>query len=140
MAPLDPVNRWVLDRVLVLKEAALDFAKRRQLPAPSGWANGADTPTGFSSTSVTTAIPTAKVKPRAFGKTPRIEKYLTKQRRRDGDPASMKVPSEWRLCAKSGYSGTGTSKVFRVTETMQYTPIRLASSAAPCVNGTASVT
>jgi hypothetical protein len=32
LAPFDPANRWALDHILVMKEAALDFAKRRQLP------------------------------------------------------------------------------------------------------------
>jgi hypothetical protein len=65
--------RWVLDRVLVMREAALDFAKRRQLSAPSWWANGADAPTGFSSPGVTTAVPITRAE---LGKKPRIRQYL----------------------------------------------------------------
>jgi hypothetical protein len=73
LAPFDPANRWVLDHILVMKEATLDFAKRRQLPAPSWWANGADSPTGFSSTGATTAVPITRAE---LGKKPRIRQYL----------------------------------------------------------------
>jgi hypothetical protein len=76
MVPVNPANRWVLDYILVMKEAALDFAKRRQLSAPSWWTNGTDTPTSYNSTGTSNAVTITKVEPRALGKTPRIREYL----------------------------------------------------------------
>lgn len=76
LAPLDPANCWVLDRVVVMKEAVLDFVKRRELPAPSWWTDSADTPTTYNLTGAAAATRVAKVEPRTLGKTPRIRQYL----------------------------------------------------------------
>jgi hypothetical protein len=63
LTPVDQANRWVLEYVLVMREAVLDFAKRRQLSAPSWWTNGTDTPTAYSSTGTFNAVPITKVEP-----------------------------------------------------------------------------
>jgi hypothetical protein len=76
LAPVDPENRWVLDYVVVMREAALDFAKRRQLSAPSWWTNGTDTPTTYNSTGTSNTVPITRVESQTLGKTPRIKKYL----------------------------------------------------------------
>jgi len=76
LTPINPENRWVLDYVVVMKEAALDYAKRRQLSAPSWWTNGTDAPTTYNSTGPSNAVTITKVEPQALGKTPRIRQYL----------------------------------------------------------------
>ena len=74
LVPVGPANRRHLDHVVVMREAVLDFAKRRQLPPPSWWS--ADIPTTVSSTDACNAVPITKVKRRSLGKTPRIRDYL----------------------------------------------------------------
>jgi hypothetical protein len=76
LAPVDPEHRWLLDYILVMKEAVLEFAKRRQLSGPSWWTNGTDTPTTYNSTGTSNAVTITNVEPRALGKTPRIREYL----------------------------------------------------------------
>jgi len=71
LAPVEPINRWLLDYVLVAREAALDFAERRQLSPPSWWPNGIVTPTTSSSAGASNAVHVAQVESRALGKTPR---------------------------------------------------------------------
>jgi hypothetical protein len=88
--PINPENRWVLDYVVVMREAALDFAKRRQLSEPSWWSNATDTTTD-GSTSTSDAVPTTRVEPQALGKTPRIIKYL-KERYPEGVPDPAHCP------------------------------------------------
>jgi hypothetical protein len=41
-----PAVPWVLNRIVVMKEAALDFARRRQLDPPWWWRDDPDLPTG----------------------------------------------------------------------------------------------
>jgi len=41
-----PAVPWVLDRIVIMKEAALDFARRRQLDPPSWWRDDPNLPTG----------------------------------------------------------------------------------------------
>jgi hypothetical protein len=76
LVPVNPENRWVLDYLLIMMEAVLDFARRRQLPPPSWWITGCDTSTSYSSKGSTAAVSNTKIKPRALGKTPRIREYL----------------------------------------------------------------
>jgi hypothetical protein len=64
-----------LDRLLVLKEAALDFARRRQLPPPSWWTDYADTPT-TNGTTGDPVPPIASVEPQSLGKRPRIREFF----------------------------------------------------------------
>ena len=66
--PHDSDNYWVLHYILVMKEAALDFAKRGELPAPSWWTSIADAPAKFSIAGSTLAPPIAKLEPRTLGK------------------------------------------------------------------------
>jgi hypothetical protein len=67
---------WVLDHVIAAKEAVLDFAKRRELPPPSWWAQLVGTPTDAPyDTNVHEANTTAAVS-RPLGKQPRIAEYL----------------------------------------------------------------
>jgi hypothetical protein len=89
LVPVGPANRWLLDRVVVMREAVLDFAKRRQLCPPSWWS--ASTPTTGSPTDACNAIPITKVKRRSFGKTPRIRDYLI-QHYPDGVPDPAHCP------------------------------------------------
>ncbi len=89
--PLDPANRWMLDHIVVMKEAVLDFAVRRELPAPSWWTSSVDAPTTFSIPGSTLATPIAKVEPRNLGKTPRIRQYLA-ERYPEGVPAPGHCP------------------------------------------------
>jgi hypothetical protein len=39
------IDRYLLDRIVVMKEAVLNFARRRQLPPPSWWADRTEAPT-----------------------------------------------------------------------------------------------
>ena len=41
-----PAVPWVLNRIVIMKEAALDFARRRQLDPPSWWRDDPNLPTG----------------------------------------------------------------------------------------------
>jgi hypothetical protein len=69
----------VLNNVLVMKEAVLDFAQRHHLPSPSWWADIASIPTEVSNdATVGGAKPNAGTAPsRSLGKQPRILKYLS---------------------------------------------------------------
>jgi hypothetical protein len=59
----------VLHNIVVMKEAVLDFARRRQLPLPSWWADSASTPIEV--------LTDTKPDTGALGKQPRILKYLS---------------------------------------------------------------
>jgi hypothetical protein len=71
---------YVLHRVVVMKEAALDFAQRHQLPPPTWWTGSPSTPSEVLSTTVRDVAPSAaKVDvPPSRGKQPRILDYLSK--------------------------------------------------------------
>jgi hypothetical protein len=74
---LDPLRggeAYVLHRVVVMKEAALDFAQRHQLPPPTWWTDSPSTPTEVLNTTVRDVTPSAaKVEvPPSRGKQPRI--------------------------------------------------------------------
>jgi hypothetical protein len=78
----------VLHNVVIMKEAVLDFAKRRELRPPSWWVDSAST----STTEVQNDTKVNIVKPnigaaasRSVGKQPRILKYLS-ERFPDGVP------------------------------------------------------
>lgn len=78
---LDPIrdgHDWVLHRVMLTKEAVLDFAKRRELRPPSWWVDSAGTPAEVpNDTKVNVVNPnTRAVASRSVGKQPRILKYL----------------------------------------------------------------
>jgi hypothetical protein len=77
---LGPGQEWALDRVIIMKEAALHFAQRRQLSPPSWWA-GADEPTGTWRDAKGNVVkpntgPSASLR---FGKQPRIAEYLSER-------------------------------------------------------------
>jgi hypothetical protein len=64
----------LLDYVVVMKEAVLDFAQRHQLPSPSWWTDSSSTPTEVK---VNVVKPnTRAVAYRSVGKQPRILEYL----------------------------------------------------------------
>ena len=70
----------ILNRVVIMKEAVLDFARRHQLPPPSWWTDQLDLATKSTpSSQATTADVThrvAKGASQSVGKQPRILKYL----------------------------------------------------------------
>jgi hypothetical protein len=79
---------WVLHRVVLMKEAVLDFAQRHQLPTPSWWADSASAPTEvLNNTRVNAVTPIAPkaAGPPSRGKQARILKYLS-ERFPDGVP------------------------------------------------------
>jgi hypothetical protein len=51
------IEPWLLHRIVVMKEAVLDFARRRQLPPPSWW----DTPVGANADGVSISADTAPI-------------------------------------------------------------------------------
>jgi hypothetical protein len=71
---------WILDRVVVMKEAVLDFARRHQLPPPSWWTDQLDLATKSTAASEATtadvADRVAQNTSQSVGKQPRIWKYL----------------------------------------------------------------
>jgi hypothetical protein len=72
---------WLLDCIVVMKEAVLDFAQRHQLPSPSWWTESSSTPMeALTDTKVNVVEPTARpVASRFVGKQPRILKLLSKR-------------------------------------------------------------
>jgi hypothetical protein len=81
---------WVLHRVVLMKEAVLDFARRHQLPPPSWWADIASAPTEVlnnTRVNAVTPIATKAAGPPSRGKQPRIAEYL-----RDHFPAGVPGP------------------------------------------------
>jgi hypothetical protein len=71
---------WILDRVVVMREAVLDFARRHQLPASSWWTDQFDLATkstpASEATTADVADPVAKDVSQSVGKQPRIWIYL----------------------------------------------------------------
>ena len=67
----------ILDYVIVMKEAVLDFARRHQLPPPSWWTDltAKSTPTS-QATTADVAEPVAKDVSQSVGKQPRIWEYF----------------------------------------------------------------
>jgi hypothetical protein len=82
---LGPGQAWVLDYVLITKEAVLDFAKRHELPPPSWWAEPGSTPTEVPNDTRVIETNTGAAPSRSLGKQPRILKYLS-ERFPDGVP------------------------------------------------------
>jgi hypothetical protein len=77
---LDPFRAdqtWTLHNVLVMKEAALDFAQRHHLPSPSWWADTASIPTEVSNDATVGGAKPNTGAALARGKQPRILKYLS---------------------------------------------------------------
>jgi hypothetical protein len=71
---------WILNRIVVMKEAVLDFARRHQLPPPSWWTDQPD-PAATSmpvSEAITddVAVSVAKEVSQSAGKQPRIREYF----------------------------------------------------------------
>lgn len=71
---------WILDRVVVMKESVLDFARRHQLPPPSWWTDQLDlaaksTPAPEAKMA-DVADPVAKDVSQSVGKQPRIWEYF----------------------------------------------------------------
>jgi hypothetical protein len=81
----------VLHNVLVMKEAALDFARRRQLPSPSWWAETLEMPPQAANEK---AGGTAKGGTLLRGKQARIIKYLA-QRFPNGVPEPSLQPRNY---------------------------------------------
>ena len=68
---------WALHYVVVMKEAALDFAQRHQLPSPSWWTDSSSTPTEIPNDTRVIEANTGAIPSRSPGKQPRILKYLS---------------------------------------------------------------
>ena len=68
---------WLLHRVVIRKEAVLDFAQRHQLPSPSWWTDSSSTPTEIPNDTRVIEANTAAIPSRSPGKQPRILKYLS---------------------------------------------------------------
>jgi hypothetical protein len=86
-----PGQEWALDYVIIMKEAVLDFARRRELPTPSWWAQSvttsSDAPNRMNEAATDpTAVPSARM-----GMQPRILKYL-RQHFPDGVPEPGEYP------------------------------------------------
>jgi hypothetical protein len=76
--PIDADRAWVLDHVLVMKEAALDFARQHELPSPSWWADSSTPTEASNDTKLNVAKPNTKaLASGSVGKQPRILKYLS---------------------------------------------------------------
>jgi hypothetical protein len=68
---------WVPHYVLIMKEAALDFARRHRLPPPSWWIDSEETPTPSPNGTTSDATAESAEEPLpSLGKQPRIAKYL----------------------------------------------------------------
>jgi hypothetical protein len=65
---------WLLHRIVVMKEAVLDFAQRHQLPSPSWWTDSPGPPTEVPNDTKANVV---KPGTDAVGKQPRILKYLS---------------------------------------------------------------
>jgi hypothetical protein len=85
----------LLDYVVVIKEAVLDFAQRHQLPSPLWWTDSSSTPTEVK---VNVVKPNTAVAYRSVGKQPRILEYL-REHLPDGVPEPGLYP---RHTLKSG--------------------------------------
>ena len=70
---------WLLHRIVVMKEAVLDFAQRHQLPSPSWWTDSPGTPTGVPNDTKVNFVETnfRAVASRSGGKQSRILKLLS---------------------------------------------------------------
>jgi hypothetical protein len=75
--PIDAHRDSALDRIVVMKEAVLDFAERHQLPSPSWWADSPGTLAQVPSEKFNVVKPTEAAASRSVGKQPRILKYLS---------------------------------------------------------------
>src|SRR5262249_42302335 len=90
----DPAT-WILNRVVLMKEAVLDFARRHQLPPPSWWTDQLDL--AAKSTPASQAIaadvadPVAKDVAQSVGKQPRIWEYF-KEHYPNGVPEPARCP------------------------------------------------
>jgi hypothetical protein len=70
-------QNWVPHYVLIMKEAALDFARRHRLPPPSWWTDSEETPTPSPNDTTSDVIAESAEEPLpSLGKQPRIAKYL----------------------------------------------------------------
>jgi hypothetical protein len=68
---------WVPHYVVIMKEAALDFARRHRLPPPSWWTDSEETPTPSPNDNTSDATSESAEEPLpSLGKQPRIAKYL----------------------------------------------------------------
>jgi hypothetical protein len=72
-----PGQDWSLDYVIIMKEAVLDFAKRRELTTPSWWSQSATIPSDTPNQTNETAMDPIAVPSARMGKQPRILKYLS---------------------------------------------------------------
>jgi hypothetical protein len=70
---------WLLHRVVIRKEAVLDFAQRHQLPSPSWWTDSPSTPTEVPNDTKVNFVETnfRAVASRSGGKQSRILKLLS---------------------------------------------------------------
>ena len=76
----DDQATWILNRVAVMKESVLDFARRHQLPPPSWWTDQlgltAKSTPASQATTADVADPAAKDASQSVGKQPRIWQYF----------------------------------------------------------------
>jgi hypothetical protein len=104
---LDPIRTkeaWLLHRVVIRKEAVLDFAQRHQLPSPSWWTDSPSRPTEVPSDTKVSDTKVNVVKPNAravasgpVGKLPRILKLLS-EHFHDGVPEPGLCPRHTLKC------------------------------------------
>src|SRR5262249_18807982 len=86
---------WILNRVVLVKEAVLDFARRHQLPPPSWWTDRLDLAAKAAPASQAIAAdvadPVAKDVSQSVGKQPRIYAYF-KEHYPKGVPEPARCP------------------------------------------------
>ncbi len=82
------IEPWLLHRIVVMKEAVLDFARRRQLPPPSWW----DTPVGAATDGVSVSADTTPIS----GATSQNPTLAISGRRRGPRPKFERIREEMR--------------------------------------------
>jgi hypothetical protein len=91
---------WILDRVVVMKESALDFAGRHQLPPPSWWTDQlyltAKSTPASQATMADIADPVARDASQSVGKQPRIWEYFKEHWSSAGTAWPVAMPSATR--------------------------------------------
>jgi len=88
-----PGQNWALDYVIITKEAVLNFAKRRELTAPSWWVVSVTKPSDAPNRTNETATGPMGAPSGRMGKQPRILSYLS-EHFPDGVPEAGLCPRD----------------------------------------------